>query len=161
MSMEKSRGSLDSVLRELAQDDARHGTSVDVQARLLSEVRSIAARRRRRLYRAIALTVVAASVVGVLIVIPRSTPPGSSPIASPAPELREVATAFLPLPGATASPAEAYVVRLELPRAALVSVGLDQTTGALISSRSANTVLADLLVGEDGLARAVRFVHQE
>jgi hypothetical protein len=160
MSMEKSRGSLDSVLRELAQDDARHGTSVDVQARLLSEVRSIAARRRSRLYRAIALTVVAASVVGVLIVIPRSTPPGSPPIASPAPGLREVATAFLPLPGATASPAEAYIVRLELPRAALVSFGLDQTE-TLISSRSANTVLADLLVGEDGLARAVRFVHQE
>ncbi len=160
MNMENSRGSLDPVLRELAQDDARHGTSVEVQARLLSEVRSIGARRRRRLYTAVALTMVAASVVGILIVSPRSTPPGSPPIAPSVPGVREMATTFLPLPGAMAPTAEAFVVRLELPRAALVSFGLGQTE-ALISSRSANTVLADVLVGEDGLARAVRFVHQE
>jgi hypothetical protein len=152
---------LDSLLRELAQDDARHGTSKEVQARLLSEVRSIAARRRLRSYRAaVALTVAAACVAGVLMVIPRSTTPGSPPVASPAPPRRETATAFLPLPGATAPSADAYIVRLELPRTALVSFGLGQTE-TLISSRARNTVLADLLVGEDGLARAVRFVHQE
>ncbi len=157
---EKSRGPLDAALRELADDDVRHGPSAGVKTRLLTEVRSIAARRRRRLYGAVALTAAAASVVGVLLVSPPSTPPGSPPIASPATGPREMATAFLPLPGATAPLAEAHIVRLELPRAALVTFGLGQAE-TLTSSGSSNTVLADLLVGEDGLARAVRFVHQE
>lgn len=161
MSMETPRSSLHSVLRELAQDDdARHGTSRDVQARLLSEVRAMAARRRRRSYGVVALIAVA----GVLMVMPRTTvpgmPPAAPPIAPPVSELREMTTAFLPLPGATPPHAAAYVVRLELPRTALARFGLGRAE-TLVSSRSPSTVLADVLVGEDGLARAVRFVHQE
>ena len=47
---------------------------------------------------------------------------------------------------------DGHTVRVELPQAALSSFGLaaDDTSG---------TVLADVLVGQDGLARAVRFVR--
>jgi hypothetical protein len=155
------RESVDSLLRELAaDDDARTGASLEVQTRLLSEVRAIGARRRRRLFTAVMLTAVAASVVGALFVSQRSVSFAPPPAVSPEPQPREMVTAFLPLPGATAPTADAYPVRLELPRTALVSLGLGQAE-TLVSTASATTVLADVLVGEDGLARAVRFVHQE
>ena len=68
----------------------------------------------------------------------------------------EVRTDFFPLSDASALPTMegGLVVRVELPRAALVSFGLpvnaEQTTGR---------VKADVLIGHDGLARAVRFVR--
>ena len=160
MNPHPSRESVDSLLRELAADDeARPGASLEVQARLLAEVRAIGARRRRRLFTAAMLTAVVASLVGVLFVSQRT---GSLPAdsVSPKPQLREMATAFLPLPGATAPAADAYLVRLELPRTALVRLGLGQAE-TLVSTVLTTTVLADVLVGEDGVARAVRFVHQE
>ena len=43
-------------------------------------------------------------------------------------------------------------VRLELPRTVLSSFGLD-------AGSASGTVLADVIVGQDGLARAVRFVQ--
>lgn len=160
MSTEESREPLDTLLRELAQEDARPGTSREVQARLLSEVRSISRRRRRRVYTSATLLAVA-SVAGLLFLVPRSTrPPDSPPVEATTAEMRETTTDFLPLPGATAVPVDAHIVRLELPRAALAGFGLGQSE-ALIASRSPNTVLADLLVGNDGVARFVRFVHQE
>ena len=45
-----------------------------------------------------------------------------------------------------------HTVRLELPQAALTSFGLE-------ADDASGTVLADVLVGQDGLARAVRFVR--
>ena len=68
----------------------------------------------------------------------------------------EVTTDFFPLSDASALPAleGGHVVRVELPRAALLSFGLpvnaEQATGR---------VKADVLIGHDGLARAVRFVR--
>jgi hypothetical protein len=159
MSMEKPSRSLDSVLRELAQDDARQGASADVQARLLEKVRSMAARRRRRVYTAVVLTAAAASVAGAVLMVPDRMPPDARPVASSATEPAETATPFLPLGGATLPPADGYIVRLELPRAALVQFGLGQAE-TLPASSSTNTLLADVLVGEDGVARGVRFVHQ-
>ena len=68
----------------------------------------------------------------------------------------EVTTDFFPLSDASALPSMegGHVVRVELPRAALLSFGLpvnaEQATGR---------VKADVLIGHDGLARAVRFVR--
>ena len=45
-----------------------------------------------------------------------------------------------------------HTIRLELPQAALTSFGLE-------ADDASATVLADVLVGQDGLARAVRFVR--
>ena len=72
------------------------------------------------------------------------------------------ATAFMPLVYSALPYTNAHIVRLEVPRAALKHFGLapaESPAGASPVSR--DTVLADVLVGEDGLARAVRFVRAE
>jgi hypothetical protein len=54
-----------------------------------------------------------------------------------------------------------HVVRIEVPRASLVSFGLlpaDIVDTA--DSARGGTVIADVIVGDDGLARAVRFVRR-
>jgi len=48
-----------------------------------------------------------------------------------------------------------HVVRVEVTRSALASYGLPVAAGA-----EASVVSADVLVGQDGLARAIRFVNQ-
>jgi hypothetical protein len=67
---------------------------------------------------------------------------------------REVVTDFMPLTYGTLPVAGGQIVRLSVPRSALASFGL-----ASEESMSAGTVLADVIVGDDGLARAVRFVR--
>jgi hypothetical protein len=49
---------------------------------------------------------------------------------------------------------EGLVVRVELPRSALVSFGLPMNM-----ERADERIKADVLLGNDGLARAIRFVH--
>ena len=68
----------------------------------------------------------------------------------------EIATAFIPLAeGRGLAPADSLqLVRVELPRAALVSFGLPMNV-----ERVDQRVKADLLVGNDGVARAIRFVR--
>jgi len=61
---------------------------------------------------------------------------------------------FLMLPGAAqlAPAGDLNVVRVELPRSAMMQVGIEVSP-----ERSAETVEAEVMVGSDGLARAVRF----
>jgi hypothetical protein len=47
-----------------------------------------------------------------------------------------------------------HVVRVELPRTALVSMGLPMNP-----ERAGELVKADVLMGDDGVARAIRFVR--
>jgi hypothetical protein len=73
------------------------------------------------------------------------------------PNEAESVTEFIPLvvgaPAAT--PLEGgQLVRVQLPRAALASLGLP-----LNAERGNEPVKADVLLGNDGLARAIRFVH--
>ncbi|MET0622344.1 MAG: hypothetical protein ABW250_05140 [Pyrinomonadaceae bacterium] len=69
---------------------------------------------------------------------------------------QEIATEFIPLmQGAPYQPAEgAHLVRVELPRSALASFGLP--VGA---ESPGGRVKADVLLGDDGIARAIRFVR--
>jgi hypothetical protein len=69
---------------------------------------------------------------------------------------QEVVTEFIPLmQGAQfASAEEGHLVRVELPRSALASFGLPVNAEA-----PAGRVKADVLLGEDGIARAIRFVR--
>ncbi|HEY0169791.1 MAG TPA: hypothetical protein VGB98_01975 [Pyrinomonadaceae bacterium] len=69
---------------------------------------------------------------------------------------QEIATEFIPLmQGAPYQPAEgAHLVRLELPRSALASFGLP--VGA---ESPGGRVKADVILGDDGIARAIRFVR--
>ena len=73
-------------------------------------------------------------------------------------EMEEVTTDFLPLvDGSNLDPLESgQVVRVKLPRSALMSFGLPMNM-----ERAHEPVKADVLLGEDGVARAVRFVKND
>jgi hypothetical protein len=69
---------------------------------------------------------------------------------------QEVATEFIPLvqAGPFAEAEGGHLVRVELPRSALASFGLPVNAEA-----QGGRVKADVLMGEDGVARAIRFVR--
>jgi hypothetical protein len=73
----------------------------------------------------------------------------------PAPD-REVATEFLALPYAPRFTSEdrGQLVRVRLPRESMRSFGLPVNEDRIV-----NAVKADVLIGEDGIARAIRFVQ--
>jgi hypothetical protein len=79
----------------------------------------------------------------------RQSPPPVAPVP-------EVATDFLPVPYAPRFTAEdrGQLVRVRLPRESMRSFGLPVNQDRILS-----TVQADVLIGEDGLARAIRFVQ--
>jgi len=68
----------------------------------------------------------------------------------------EVATKFYPLPDADifAPVEDATVIRVQLPRSAMRMVGLPVN-----EERAAERIRADVVLGQDGIARAVRFVQ--
>ena len=76
--------------------------------------------------------------------------------ASETSSVNEVTTDFIPLmQGAAFTQTEAArLVRVELPRAALAQFGIP-----LNGEQAGGRVKADLLLGEDGTARAIRFVR--
>jgi hypothetical protein len=69
---------------------------------------------------------------------------------------QEVATEFIPLgqAGPYTQAEEGHLVRVELPRSALASFGLPVNAEA-----PGGRVKADVLMGQDGVARAIRFVR--
>lgn len=69
----------------------------------------------------------------------------------------EIATEFIPLaPGPLLDPQESLqVLRIEVPRSGLRRFGLPALPEA-----DRGMVQADVLIGPDGVARAVRFVHE-
>lgn len=73
-----------------------------------------------------------------------------------APANEEIATDFLPLTydAGTVAMDSGQVVRVELPRSALVSMGLPMNM-----ERGNEPIKADVLLGDDGVARAIRFVR--
>jgi hypothetical protein len=71
---------------------------------------------------------------------------------------REVVTAFMPLAYSDVPMGAGHIVRMEVPRASLALLGLMPVDSLDASQRG--TVIADVIVGDDGLARAVRFVHR-
>ena len=85
------------------------------------------------------------------------------PAATVAPDRGEIRTAFMPLMYSGVPYTDAQIVRLEVPRGALEQFGLSpaELSAEMRSAVPEATVLADVIVGEDGLARAVRFVRAE
>ncbi len=71
-------------------------------------------------------------------------------------EAAEVATDYLPLTylAETAVPESGLVVRVQIPRLALVSLGVPINV-----ERAGELVQADIVIGDDGLARAIRFIQ--
>jgi hypothetical protein len=147
----EGRPPLDTALRAMAEDEAHIGASAGIEARLLAEVRTIAAARRRRM--AIAtFTAAAVLLLALWIGSQRFLPSRSSN-----PRVAEVTTDFMPLAYSGVPSTNLQVVRLAVPRTALASFGL--TPPEPLDRMFTETVLADVLVGDDGLARAVRFVR--
>jgi hypothetical protein len=67
----------------------------------------------------------------------------------------EIATEFFPLNRGGIDPLDsAQVVRVELPRSAMMSFGLP-----INMDRADERIKADVVVGNDGMARAIRFVR--
>lgn len=177
---DKEHGSLREALAALAREDAGRAAPLHVEAGLVRAFRARGGRRPRPwLWAAAAAAGLAAAVflpqrIGMpeLPLLPapvatappvdlRLTPPvqqarRARPRRVRAPEQREVATDFLPLPyGAPMDPDEsATVVRVSLPPSAMTSLGLpvqDPAPGFRIN--------ADVVLGRDGLAKAIRFVR--
>jgi negative regulator of sigma E activity len=72
------------------------------------------------------------------------------------PAVSETVTDFIPLTAVADSTAmrSGTIVRVEMPRASLIAMGLP-----LHIERANETVKADIVVGDDGLARAIRLVY--
>jgi hypothetical protein len=143
-------------LRQMAAADAlTTGASPEVRARLLQEVRAVARAARRSVMKVYAL----AAVLVIATAIPvwqLSTRTAADPSLHPAAAGFEVATEFYPLAYSAIPVNHGSLVRLELPAASLAALGVDP---AAVTGPQQGSVVADVLVGEDGLARAVRFVR--
>jgi hypothetical protein len=168
--MTNGSGELTSALREVARDDAARVARVapEMDARLLAEFRARYPDRSRSrgawwFGLAIAAALVSAMAVPMWIAsrgAGRWFPEGRGSLGaggSRAASTGEVSTAFLPLPYSGVPMSDGQIVRIEVPRAALARFGLLPVDS--VSTEITGTVLADVIVGEDGLARAVRFVR--
>ena len=142
-------------LRAVAEDDERYGTSSAVSMRLLAEVQAIDAARRRRTM-LISLGAAAVLLVAASVPVWRALSPEVSQPALDAPIVsRELVTEFFPLTYSNVPARGGYVVRMQVPLSALASFG----AASFASDTPSGNVLADVVIGNDGLARAVRFVQ--
>ena len=145
-------------LRQVADAEAASGASPAVRERLLEEVR---ARRRVRRTAAIKMYALAAGLV-IATALPvwqltTRAPVEDSPRALTIPSGdAEVATAFYPLAYGAVPVTRANIVRVAVSPAAVAALGVEPPGG---NTSPTDVLLADVVVGEDGLARAVRFVR--
>lgn len=94
-------------------------------------------------------------------VVTEQTPAASKPArrtrrARPAPQPQEVVTDFFPLMDVAPTFQRGALIRVSVPAASMRSVGFPVSEDHL-----ADPIQADVLVGEEGLARAIRFVKLE
>ena len=155
-------------LRQVADADAAGGASPAVRERLLQEVRAL---RRARRFSAIKMYALAAGLV-IATALPvwqlttrpsverssrvstsRSQGVGTMPAGD-----AEVATAFYPLAYGAVPVTHGNIVRVAVSPAAVAALGVE-TIG--VSTSPTDVLVADVVVGEDGLARAVRFVRTQ
>ena len=90
------------------------------------------------------------------IAVLRFTSTVSAPVIQPVAAVQQDTSEFIALSDAdTATPLEhATIVRVQLPLSSFRDIGL-----AINEQNAADRVQADVLLGQDGLARAVRFVQ--
>ncbi|HTD44720.1 MAG TPA: hypothetical protein VK687_11085 [Bryobacteraceae bacterium] len=172
-------------LRTLSEQDASKEASPEVETRLRFQFQS---RRRRRAWRRAAVlagtgtTAAAAAAMIVFLIVASHKPPAPAPVhevvtqsvvaqpeAAPVavvkatrhvpksvPRPQEVVTDFFPLMDPAPPFERGQLLRVELPASAMQMVGLP-----VREDRLAEPVQADVLVGEEGLPRAIRFVGFE
>jgi hypothetical protein len=143
-------------LRALAEADEKLRASPGVEARLRREVEAIARARRAARVKTFALAASLALAVGAAV---WSVGAGRGVPQTIVNVPIERTTDFYPLHYSSVPAADVHLVRLEVSRAALASFGLEG--GDAPPNTADTTVLADVIVGSDGLARAIRFVGIE
>jgi len=151
-------------LRSLANDGPREAPA-RVEERLVNEFRRRARVRRNTIWASGgAVAAIAASLAVMMWLAPRQYAPAREQTAVvelppmievPSPS-GEIAMNFYALPEASELPPveNATVVRVELPMSTLRSIGFQ-----INEERANEAVEADVLLGQDGLARGVRFVE--
>ena len=141
-------------LRALSSDGPYQAPAC-VEERLLTEFR-----RRSRLHRArvwisaASIGAVAATIAVLLWIGPLASRYARSPADAPA--MTEETAGFYPLPDAEALPPveSAMVVRVQMPMASLELIGFP-----INQDRASDRVEAEVLLGQDGLARGVRLIE--
>ena len=152
---------VDADLRALAADGPRQAPP-HIEERLMTEFRRM--KRRRNLMTWVPAALSAASAAGIVLLLWTH---GDKPKPVQAPEMvasqsivpaaeEESDASFYPLPEAEALPAleNAMVVRVQLPVSSLELMGVPVS-----QERADTSVQADLLLGQDGLARGVRLAQ--
>lgn len=144
-----------------------------VEARLMKEFRShagipeLAGTRRRWVPAAIWGGAIAAMIAAGIFLVRDRAPEAQRPVPrhmemasmeNPTPLDAAIEEGFVLLPGAEQleTVEDLNLLHVELPRSAMMQVGIDVSP-----ERGGETVRADVMVGSDGLARAVRFVDVE
>jgi hypothetical protein len=166
-------------LRSLADADSAMEASPEIESRVL---RAFRARQARRKWNRLAgWTLAAAAAVVIAIVVSRQPRPmvrqatyqspravvaaeNDAPVEiapvrvhrAPRPQAREIVTEFFPLIDAPPPMGHGELFRVTVSAAAMRTVGLPVS-----EDRLADPVQADVLVSEDGLATAIRFVKNE
>jgi hypothetical protein len=133
------------ILKRVADADALAEARPEIEIRLR---KAFHARRRKRILRE--TMVWAASVAAITLIFVSVI---RRPEVVPAPQSSEVATDFFPLMDPAPPFQRGRILRVELPASAMKMVGLPVREEHL-----SDTVQADVLVGEEGLPRAIRFV---
>jgi hypothetical protein len=159
------------LLHSLAEYDRELKASPQVERQL------VAAFRRRKIHRRVAWSAGVAAVIAAmtpLLWMPRMAPLPQIHVASPSPPAlearqptlvrvpsramarppREVVTEFFPLMDPAPPMERGELLRVEVPASAMRLVGLPVREENL-----ADRIQADVLVGEEGMARAIRFVR--
>ena len=178
-----SEDSLRDVLQALTREDAGREAPPDVEIRLRQAFRS---RRRRRAFRQVAIWMSAAVLMGTIFVtwnrkpavipvvktlpsetrVPASRQAAASIGERPVPiiekrksvrprpaESQEIVTDFFPIMDPAPPFQRGQILRIEVPASAMQMVGLP-----VREDRLKDPVQADVLIGEEGLPRAIRFV---
>jgi hypothetical protein len=146
-------------LRELAHDGPREAP-VPVEQRLLGELRRRSRARRRNRWLGLGTAAIAAGLALTMIrpgLVQRGQSVAQSAVSAETPaQSDEVALNFYPLPDSDGLPPleSATIVRVQLPMSSLRLMGLPVSEDG-----AADFVEADMLLGQDGLARGVRFVE--
>jgi hypothetical protein len=142
-------------LRTTAMADADLGASPAVGARLLADIRR--QRQAQDRHRQLSWLVAAAAIVIAITaaqwqIADNTTSPEPAPtVAAEAAAPDAVPADFLPLRYANVPARSGHIVQMVVPTTVMTSFGLEP------SSASSGVVIADVFVGDDGLARAVRF----